>query len=148
MPILTSAVLAEGAVVNVVVGWSASRIQKLRAALRPVPSPVNTSALLDTGADITCIDAKLVQTLGLPFGGTTLAYLPAYGGLMGASLHDISLTVLHALGSARNNLVFHNLTVLEVALSFQTYQILIGRDVLAKCLFSYSGPRQRFRLAY
>jgi hypothetical protein len=148
MPVLIAPLTPEGAIVDVVVGPSAATVQALRTALRPVPAAVKTRAILDTGAEITCIDDALVQALALPFGGTSLAHLPAHGGLMGTNLRDISLTVVHPSGNYQNDLVLRNLTVLELSLAFLGYQLLIGRDLLARCRLLYNGPGNRFRLAY
>jgi hypothetical protein len=148
MPVLIAPLQPDGALVDVLVGLSGSSVQSVRAALRPVPSPLTSRALLDTGAEMTCIDVSLVQALGLPFAGTTLANLPAHGGLVVTILRDISLTVVHPSGHPRNHLAMRNLKVLEVSLTFLGYQVVIGRDVLAACRFLYNGPGNRFRLAY
>ncbi len=148
MPVLRAALQAEGALVDVLVGWSTARAQALRTALRPVPPPVPARAVLDSGAEVTCIDSSLVQTLGLLPKGFTLANLPTVGGLTLGMEYDVSLTVLHPSGDARFHLVVSDLVVVELALGVLGYQALIGRDVLAVCKFLYDGPRGRFRLAY
>jgi hypothetical protein len=148
MPVLTAALAAEGAIVSVLVGLSAASAQALRNSLRPVPSPASTKAMIDTGAEVTCVNSALVQSLGLAFGGTVLANLPAHGGVTVGALHDANLTVLHPSGNARDNLVVQNLTVLELPLASLGYEVLLGRDVLAGCRFFYHGPRGRFQLAY
>jgi hypothetical protein len=126
---------AEGALVDILAGWSAARIQQLRVALRPVPPPVHARAVLDTGAEITCLDAALIHALGLPSGGTVLANVPAQGGLTLAALHDASITLIHPSGNARDNLVVRNLSVLELSLASFGYEALLGRDLLAICHF-------------
>jgi hypothetical protein len=148
VPVLTGALTAEGAIVSVMVGLSGSASQALRAGLRPVAPPVSTRAILDSGAEMTCVDPSIIQVLGLPFGGTVLVNLPAHGGMTLGILHDVSLTVVHPSGRARDDLVVRNPTVLEVALASLGYDVLIGRDVLAICRFLYHGPRNRFHLAY
>lgn len=148
MPILSGFLQPEGALVEILLGWSAAGAQKQRAALRPVPPPLQGRALLDTGAEITCVDGVLIQQLGLPFGGTVAANLPAHGGVTFAALHHASLTVLHPSGNSPDNLVVLNLTVLDIAVSSLGYQALIGRDVLARCGFLYDGPKGTFRLEY
>src|SRR5579859_4580300 len=148
MPSLTGAVTQEGALVDIWVGLSDSSLQVLRAALRPVPSPVATQALLDTGAEITCIDSSLVQTLSLPLSGTTFANLPAHGGLTLGALYDIRLTILHPSGDPHDHLTVSNLSSMELSLTHLGYQILIGRDVMARCRFLYNGPKMKFHLAY
>ena len=148
MPVLRGTLQSEGALVDILLGWSATAAQNLRTALQPVPPSLTTRAVLDTGAEITCFDKLLIQTLGLPFGGAALANLPAHGGLTIQAKHDASLTVVHPSGNPRDNLFVKNVTVLEVPLASLGYQVLLGRDVLAMCRFSYNGPGGRFRLVY
>ncbi len=122
MPTLTGALTQEGALVDIGVGLSDSSLQALRAASRPVPSPVTARALLDTGAEITCIDLSLVQALGLPLAGTTFANLPAHGGLTLGALYDISLTIVHPSGDPHDNLTVPNLSSLDLSLVHLGYQ--------------------------
>jgi hypothetical protein len=148
MPTLTGTLVPEGALVPVHVGLSAAGIQALRTALRPVPAAVAIEALLDTGAEITCLDSALIQALNLPLSGTTLANLPAHGGLTLSALHDAGLTVVHPSGNPHDNLVVQVVSVLDIPLAGLGYQLVIGRDVLVRCRFLYHGPRNRFRLSY
>src|SRR5689334_19033613 len=130
MPTLIGPLTPEGALVDVHIGLSASSVQALRTALRPVPPPSSARALLDTGAEITCVDPSVIQTLALPPGGWTFVNLPAQGGVGIAALSEAGLTVLHPSGNARDHLVVGNLNVYEVPLAGLGYQALIGRDVL------------------
>lgn len=148
MPVIVEALQASGAIVDVSLGWSRSRAIQLRRAFHPVPPPVAARAILDTGAEITCVDMALVQALGLPSGGTGLANVPAHGGVSLASMHDAGLSIVHPSGNPGFNLVVRDLTVLELNLGPIGYQVLVGRDVLARCRFLYNGQGNRFRLAY
>jgi hypothetical protein len=58
------------------------------------------------------------------------------------------LAIVHPSGNARDNLVIRDLSVFEVSLTPLGYQVIIGRDVLAKCRFLYDGPGDEFELAY
>jgi hypothetical protein len=146
MPVIKGLIQADGPIVSVALGWSALNVRTLRAALRPIPPPVDAHALLDSGAEVTCIDHSLVHTLGFPLGGFTLANVPASGGLTLGIQHDVSLTIVHPSGNALLNLVLPDVPVLELSLAPLGYQVLIGRDVLNRCRFH--GPRGRLRLAY
>jgi hypothetical protein len=148
MPRLSGPVQAQGALVEVRVGWSALQAAGLRMALQPVPPAVDTRALLDTGAEVTCLDATLVHALGLPVAGFTLANLPVAGGTTIGTQHFASLTVVHPSGNPRQDLVVSDLLAVELSLRTLGYEVLIGRDVLAVCDFLYSGRRGRFRLGY
>jgi hypothetical protein len=146
--VLRGVLQPEGALVDVQVGWSAGQARRLRQIQRPVPTPLDARSLLDTGAEITCIDGVLVQQLGLPLAQLALANVPALGGLRAGAHYHASLVVVHPSGDPGQALVLQNLLVLEVPLAGLGYQALIGRDVLDRCDFLYSGRRQRFTLAY
>ena len=148
MPILRGTLQAEGALVDVLFGWSDSAVRQLRVSRRPIPQPVSARALLDTGAEVTCLAPSLVRALGLPSRGPTPANVPATGGLTFSSQHDTALTILHPSGNAGDHLVIGDLLVIEVPLTVLGYQALVGRDVLARCRFLYDGPGGRFRLTY
>jgi hypothetical protein len=117
MPVLKGVIQAEGALVEIVLGWSVARARRLRLALQPVPPPVTTQAILDTGAEMTCVDSRLIQTLGLPLGGSILANLPAHGGVTIGFLHDASIIITHPSGNPRDQLVMRQVDVLEVSLA-------------------------------
>ena len=99
MPILRGIVEADGGLVDVLFGWSATAVRQLRVSLRPIPQPVTARALLDTGAEVSCFDPSLVQALGLPWRGPTPANVPATGGLTFSAQHDTALTILHPSGT-------------------------------------------------
>jgi hypothetical protein len=148
VPALRDALQPEGALVEVRLSWSTVHVRRLRQALQPVPQPLDCRALLDTGAEITCADTSLIQQLGLPLAQITLANVPALGGLRAGAHYHGGLTLIHPSGDARQNLLQPNMIILEVPLAVIGYQILIGRDVLDRCDFLYSGRRGRFTLAY
>jgi hypothetical protein len=130
-----------GALVDVELGWAKARARAARLAGQPIPPPVQVRALIDTGAETSCLDTTYVRQLGLPFGGLSLANLPASGGTQFAPEHDASLTVLHPSGQRANNSTWtweHS----------AGYQALLGRDVLAWCRLLYDGPGARFKLRY
>lgn len=148
MPTVRDSLAPEGALVDVRIGLSATQVRLLRTALRPIPAPIAARALLDTGAEMTGVDRTLVQALALPTRGSTLTNLPAHGGLTLSFIHDAALTIAHPTGSAGQDLVIRSLAVLEIPLAPLGYEIVVGRDVLARCRLLYNGPRGRFRLAY
>lgn len=148
MPIIKTPLAPGGALVEVVLSWSITGARRLRAALRPVPPAVDARAILDTGAEVTCVDSSLIQSLGIPAAGWALGNLPAHGGVNLHPLYDVGLVIVHPSGNSRDNLVVRDLSVMELSLASIGYQMLIGRDVLAKCKFFYDGPGSKFVLAY
>ena len=148
MPSLILPIEAEGALVEIEVGWAKARAQAARLAGQPIPPPLQLRALIDTGAATACLDSAYVRQLGLPLGGLALANVPALGGAMFASEHDAHVTVLHPSGQHALNLVVTDLLVLDLDLGALGYQALLGRDVLAGCRMLYDGPADRFMLRY
>ncbi len=148
MPIIKGRVRSDGGLVRVAIAWSQARARKLRLALRPVPPPIEAMALLDTGADISCLDAKLIEELELPYGGPVLANVPAFPDISVGSIYNASLTILHPSGNRKENLGVPNLSFLELPLELLGYKVIIGRDILARCLFQYNGIRRRFTLKH
>jgi hypothetical protein len=147
MPVLNSTIGPSGALVRVRWAWGYTDAQKLRAALRPVPPPVEAMALLDIGAEVTCLDRSLVQTLGLPFGNVTLANLPVAGGLAVGNQYDLDLTIEHP-GGPHLDWAVRDFPVLELSLGPLGYQALIGRKLLKHSDFLYGGRTSTFTLTY
>jgi hypothetical protein len=148
VPILKGRLQPEGAVVDVQVTWSAGQARQLRQAQRPVPPSLDAGALVDTGAEITCVDGALIQQLALPLAQLALANVPALGGLRIGAHYHAGIVIVHPSGAPGTSLVVPDLLILEVPLAGLGYQVLIGRDVLARCDFLYRGRRQRFGLKY
>ena len=141
----------DGAIVEVLLGLTATDVQLLRTTGRPVPAPVAARALLDLGADACCADPSVLApllSLGLQQAGYVFTNLPAAGGVKPASEYFASLIIVHPSGVSRANLVLHNHLVVEQALGPLNYQVLIGRDVLDRCLLVYDGLGKQFTLAY
>jgi hypothetical protein len=109
---------------------------------------MDARALIDTGAEVTCADAALITRLALHFGGFVAANLPAHGGTTFAGIYNAALTILHPSGKVQDHLSLIDHSVLELNLSPLSYEILIGRDVLNRCRFTYDGPNGQFRLVY
>jgi hypothetical protein len=145
VPVLKGRLQPEGAVVDVQVSWSAGQARQLRQAFRPVPPALDARALVDTGAEVTCVDGLLIQQLGLPLSQLALANIPALGGLRIGAHYHAGMRIVHPAGMA---LVVPDILVLDVGLTGLGYQALIGREVLARCDFLYSGRRKRFAFRY
>jgi hypothetical protein len=148
VPVINGILQADGAVVEILVAPSRSKVQALQMAGSPIPAAVAARAVVDTGADCTSIDPQVLRPLGLPVKAFTLANMPAAGGRTLATQYDISLTILHPSGDRRLHLVIHDLLVVELPLGVLGYQALIGRDVLALGDFHYKGKAGSFTLTY
>ena len=129
------------------IGVSEARRAALTAAHEPIPNLVNFRALLDTGASSTCVDPSILQPLNLTPTGSAPVETPSTGGVpVEAPQYDVSL-ILPA-GSNKIPLVIGNLGVICLALASLGYHALIGRDILAQCIYLYNGSTRLFTLAY
>src|SRR4051794_6883756 len=104
MPLITLPITPEGPMVNVMIGWSHTKLIRYRRAHRPVADPIKVRALVDTGAEISCIDRSIAQQLDLDSSWAVLSTTPALGGTEGASCHYLSVAIVHPSGDSRENL--------------------------------------------
>ncbi len=145
MPHLTLQISPGGPIVDILVGVSHPRQQALQRASQPVPTAVQIRALVDTGASGTCVDPTVLTRLGLAPTG----YMPIRTPSTGiqphmASQYDVSLILLHPMLTYTISAV----PVIGSMLAIQGIQGLIGRDVLANCLFIYDGRSGLFTWAF
>ena len=145
MPYLTLPVRAEGPIIDVAIALSSPRIDALKGAGLLFPEPVWVPALIDTGASITAIDESTARTLGLVPSGTVevRSVTTGYG-------HQVCIQYDICLAFTKPTLrVMHaNMPVIETNLSTRTFKVLIGRDLLSKCLMFYNGEEGTFTLAF
>ena len=143
---------ADGLVLRVAIGLSATMTSGFQRAGRAVPQPAVIDALIDTGADVTVIDRRVIASFtrhGLTQHRFVLLNAPAAGvrvvagGVGVTSEYLVGMSLPH--GSAAP-LRLRTFPVLEGDLSSLGYDAVIGRDVLAHCTLFYDGPGRRFTL--
>jgi hypothetical protein len=104
---------------------------------------VRLRALVDTGASVTCVVTGNLDSLALNPVGVARIHTPTGVSLYGQ--YDVSITFDHPTSSVTLDPV----TVVEcLPLASPDIQVLLGRDVLAHCLFVYDGTAGRFSLAF
>jgi hypothetical protein len=151
MNTLKGPIRREGAVIGVLVGLAEADCQALRSAGKPVPAPQSARALIDIGADASCASGSLLapvwsaQVMPLRF---VFANLGPAGNFGVAAEYATTLTIVHPSSNRRADLVLRNQPVIEQALDHLEYQVIIGRDILARCLLVYDGRGHEFTLAY
>ncbi len=108
-----------------------------------------TRGLLDTGANRTCVDATLLRSLGFTPTGSIDMFTSSTGNAPArVPTFDLDLALIATFPS-EPNLVFRNQSVMAMHLAEgQGFQVLIGRDLLSKCLLVYNGKEKSFTLAY
>jgi hypothetical protein len=145
MPTLNFPLDAGAARLEVLVGVSAAREAELRHLQQPIPPVVRALAEIDSGAAITGIDRALLVQLSLQSKTSTSLFTPATGAfLQSFPLFDISLILIHPAV----NYHMDNLPVVGAHLAAQGIQVLLGRDVLAHCVFIYNGPADSYTLCF
>jgi len=111
---------------------------------QPIPGPQSGWALIDTGATRTCVDKDVLTKLGVKPTGTVKTGTAA--GQVEQLLYPAKLN----FPVAGFQIEFGS--VIAVDLRGQTIAganvvVLVGRDVLARCLLVYNGSAGMFSLA-
>ena len=100
---------------------------------------IKVNALIDTGASFTCVTARVINDLGLrPIGDAIFG--GAYGQPKKRYLYCISFTF------EGSGFQIPDVLVSEGDLHGSPFDMLVGRDVLQLCLFSYDGHLGKFTL--
>lgn len=146
MPSVNLSITPQGAILDTLIGVSAPRREALAKAGLPIPAPANARLLIDTGASSTCVDSKIIQYLGISPSGMVQIHTPSTSSAAAhpCSQYDVSLLIPHQA----INYVFHALPVIETSLGHQGIDGLLGRDVLASCLFIYNGESRVYTLSF
>jgi hypothetical protein len=128
------------------IGVSAPRAEALRKAGQPVPASIQVRGLVDTGASCTNVDPTILAQLGVVPTGPVPVHTPSTkaGAPHMANQYDVSIMLAHP----KVNWQVHALAVLESSLAHQGIHALIGRDILANCLFTYDGQGNTFCLSF
>lgn len=103
-------------------------------------------ALIDTGAGMTCVDLSILDNFRIDREGSSLINTPSTGRHPVERDHyNVGIIVLNG---TEQRLIVPNVRVLATDLSNLNCKILLGRDVLARCLLVYDGNHQSITLAY
>jgi len=132
-----------GAAISVEIAVPSVLAQRLAERGEPVPAPRVGQALIDTGASLTAVDEDALKALGLqPTGRIRLATPSQADGP--ASIYPVRMTFPQtAISVARDGL-----SVAGVILRHQGYVALLGRNLLARAVFTYNGPGGFFTVAF
>jgi Aspartyl protease len=148
MPNLTLGnVRANGAIIHVAVGPSATQAKLLEQAGRPPVLPILIQALVDTGARSTYVDFTVASDLGLtPTGESEVNSVTSGPQPALALTYDVQLQLV---GPGPPHLIAAtNLRVVALDLREFGVRLLLGRDVLARCLLIYNGPSDQFTFSF
>jgi len=130
------------------VGVSQARRAALTTAGWAVPDFIQTRAMIDTGASCTCVDASILQQLGIPPTGSVAVRTPSTGTIPHmVNQYDIGFFVLFD-NPPKSLYAAQTLAVVESTLAPQGFQALIGRDILATAQFVYNGSAEFYTLSF
>lgn len=130
-----------GPTIDVEVHTSIPLAQLLKEQKKPIPKPTKGTALFDTGATHTCVDNSIINQLNIepseyipiitPSGITNA---PVFRVMLYFPLIKLSLDFSRAIG----------VDLSKIAVKEQNLLVLVGRDVLSRCVFIYNGPTGRY----
>src|SRR5438552_14832759 len=105
------------------------------AAAQQAPLSVRaTIALVDTGASITSVTAGLARQVGLPLIGKRP--MGTAGGVVAANLSLADITIPFTAHPSGPAATIPNISVLEFQYSSPHFQMLLGRDILCRGVFT------------
>jgi len=146
MPHFTLSGSIDGPVITTFVSVSRISREIMLAQGKAVPNSVQVRALIDTGATFTCVDSAVVARLNLVRTGTMSVLTPTTGAIPQLlPQYDVDLQFVSPTSQVLPPL--EDVSVLQALLSAQGIQALIGRDILARCLFVFDGPSNSFSLS-
>ncbi len=149
MPTLQQPLIDGIALIDVILSISDPAAEALRAANRPIPTPVKLKGLIDCGATGSAVDADYIMKLNLP--PTSVAPIRLFDEIRFCATWDVALRILMNTGEA--DLYFPCVRCFSVVglrdrLVANTHRIdvLIGMDILGKLIFTLDGMKNTFTL--
>lgn len=132
------ALQGRGPVLQVTITIEQNAGKALTSLGKAVPPLRAGLALIDTGASNTCIDEQAAKELGLPVIDVG-SMLSATHQKVPCNIYPVQIiTPIVTLNSPRT---------MGASLAAQGLLVLIGRDVLSRCLLFYNGPTGQFTLS-
>ena len=137
----------DGPLLNVQLSVSATHAAALTQAQKPIPETFPAKGLVDTGASCTSVDPGVVAALGLSPVGEMRMVTPSTGAeSVAVYQYDVGVAIFSSLDDAP--LVIPALPVAEFPLLNQGFHVLIGRDILSRCVLVYNGSAGLYTLAF
>jgi hypothetical protein len=140
-------VLADGLLVDVLIGLRAASMATQLAAGQPITAPVRARGAIDTGTDITIVSAAIPRRLGVP--ASIQGSTQTVAGPLSAPLFRLSVGVTDFRIPHAPELVEADLLVMGLVTTLpQQIEVLVGLDVLLGCRFVLDGPAGQFSLEF
>jgi hypothetical protein len=147
MPRLDATIGPNGPIIEVRLWVVPEDAAKLAAAGLPIPRPVSVLGLVDTGAEVTAIQRSLAEWMGLAVSGV----LEARSSVLGdeARVVDVyRIQMTFGPVEAPDPPKWRTISPVGVSIVSPGANVLIGRDLLATCRFTYDGRKRRLMITY
>ena len=142
---ITGSLEEQGALIDVTVGVSKAFREAMKKVDLDVQPSRATKALIDGGASHTLVDVRILAALGLsPLNGFAVQTPTTGPTFREMKKYAVTLGLVHSDSPVR----FPALEVGEADFSGRPYQVIIGRDVLSKCVYLHHGPAGFFSLSF
>jgi hypothetical protein len=149
MSIVTGNITHDGATIVVFVGVSKRREEQLAKAGFKIPPTIAVCAQIDTGSFATVFMPKTFRALGVTPFSTIKIRTPSTkpGEPCETDQYDVSVTLVSGI----TQVVIPSVRAIasdDFDADDGSVQALIGRDILAGCVFEYFGLHTSFRLSF
>ena len=132
-------------IIDLVVAVTEDMADSLKARGQPVPLPVIVPALLDPGASHSLISRDIAEELGLDFRGARDVF--GIGGNITVSGYVCMVRLFY--GGAPSVLLTYAAPVIAVPnLNHLGARMILGRDILSRCVVIYNGPHSTCTFAF
>jgi hypothetical protein len=146
MPVLTRPLAPNGAVVELLVGVNEARREVLQKNSFTVPERIRVPAQIDTGTEVSAIDAQVFKQLDIRPIDSVCVRTPSTAE---ASQSFPQYAVSLALDAEGIEMFLTSVEVIECVFApDEGIRAMLGRDVLAHCLFVYDGKGKTFILGF
>ena len=147
MPRLDASFGRDGPIIDVGICISAEVAKSRVAAGLPVPAPFSVPGLIDTGAKVTAIQMSIVAWMGI----LSFGEMEATSSLLGGEARMVPIFPLRmTFGSLGDGPPprWRAIDAAAVHVVSPGASVLIGRDLLATCRFTYDGRKHRLLMSH
>ncbi len=131
-----------GPLIQVDIGLPSQLRNILEKEKKKIPKPIRTNALIDTGASKSCISSRIANEF--KFNPVDIVTMQTAGNPHQTNAYYIFVDLINTFGQP---ILFDPLKVLEAPLIGQNIGFLVGRDILQRMTFIYTGFTNTILLA-
>ncbi len=147
MPRLEVPISPRGPILDVRLCAATEDVDAIAAAGRLVSPASSVSGLVDTGAEMTAIEQSIIDWMGIP----VINFLEATSSVLGDEVRMVGVYRLRmTFGSLETSDAPRWRTIYAIGVKVVSpgAVVLVGRDLLATCRFTYDGRKRRLMMSY